>query len=50
MFQCIAGLVSEHRSAVNVLTGFTHWITLQKCTLMLRFHHFDLDQAGRRQS
>ena len=42
------GLVSEHPSAVNVLAGPAHYRTLQRRTFILRFHHSELDRAGRR--
>ena len=48
MLECIAGLVSEHPLTGNVLTDPTHRRTLEKRTLFSRFHHFDLDRAGRR--
>ena len=47
MLECIAGLVSELPLAVTVLTGHTHWRTLEQRTFMLHFDHFDLDRAVR---
>ena len=48
ILKCIAGLVSEHPSVVNVLTCPKHCISLQKQTLILGFRYSDLDKAAKR--
>ena len=42
--------VSEHPSAVNILTGFKHRWSMQKSTFILHFHHSDIDIARKRPS
>ena len=45
ILECIAGLVSEHPSVVNVLMNPTHCRTLQQRTFLLHFHHSDKEKA-----
>ena len=47
ILECIAGLVPEHLSAVNVIAGPTHCRTLQKGTAILRCYHSHIDRAGK---
>ena len=45
-----AGPVSEHLSAVNILTGPKHGRSLQQITFIHFLQHFDKDRAGKRPS
>ena len=42
------GLLSEHPSAINVLTCPTHCRTLQKQTFIVRFQHTGIDRARKK--
>ena len=44
----MAGLVSEHPTAVHVLTGPKHYKSVQEGTFILLVHHSDVDRAGKR--
>ena len=44
---CIAGLVFENPSAVNVLRSSNHCTTMQNRTFMLLFQHSAKDKVGK---
>ena len=46
--ECIAGPVSEHPSAGNVLTAPKLCRSLRRSTFILLFHHSDIDRASER--
>ena len=48
VLECIARLALEHLLAVNMLTGPKHLRNPPKGTFILRFHHSDIDKAGKR--
>ena len=50
LLKCIAGPVSEHPLAGNVLTGSKHGRTLQESNFIVLFYHSDLHRAGKRLS
>ena len=50
LLKCIAGPVSEHPSAVNMLTGPKHYRSLQDSTFILLCHYSDIEKAGKHPS
>ena len=48
ILECVGGLVSEHHSAVNVLTSPKHCKSMQKRIFTQCFVNFNLDHAGKR--
>ena len=49
VLECIAVLVPEEASRINVSMGPTHKKYLQKWILILGFHYSDMSRAGRDQ-
>ena len=47
ILECIAGLVLEQTSAVNVLMGPKHSRSLQKGTFILLLHNSNMYRAGK---
>ena len=46
--ECIAGPVSKHPSAVNMLTGTKDCLSQQESTFIVIFQHCDIDRATKR--
>ena len=50
LLERVAGFASEHPSALNVLTGAKYCRSLKMSTLVLFFHHSDIDRTRKRPS